>query len=133
MLRQLRDGRLLIETSMKKEMEKLGDEIRAKYGELDVNVQKLRNLRLIILNILEEITVDNVEEKLSHQNPEKYTQAGDIKAKFCYVTKNEMSNMVIEVDPSTRGKLMTNRIKLGWTICRVDDYIVAKRCYRCSR
>lgn len=41
--------------------------------------------------------------------------------------------MVIEVDPSTRGKLMTTRLKLGWAICRVDDYIVAKRCYRCSR
>jgi len=49
------------------------------------------------------------------------------------VTKKEMRNMVIEVDPSTRGKLMTNRIKLGWAICRVDDYIVAKKCYRCSR
>ena len=132
-LRQLRDGRVLIETSTKKEMEKLGDEIRTKCEELDINIQKLRNPRLVILNIPEEITVDNVEETLSRQNPEKYIQAGDIKAKFCYVTKKETRNMVIEVDSSTRGKLMTNRIKLGWAICRVDDYIVAKRCYRCSR
>jgi len=44
-----------------------------------------------------------------------------------------MRNMVIGVDPSTRGKLMTTRMKLGWAICRVDDYIVAKRCYRCRR
>jgi len=28
---------------------------------------------------------------------------------------------------------MTNRIKLGWAICRRDDYILAKRCYRCRR
>jgi hypothetical protein len=41
-----------------------------------------------------------------------------------------MRNMVIEVDSNTRGKLMATRIKIGWTICRVDDYIVAKRCYR---
>jgi len=41
--------------------------------------------------------------------------------------------MVIEVDPSTQGKLMTTRINLGWAICRVDDYIVAKRFYCCSR
>jgi hypothetical protein len=41
--------------------------------------------------------------------------------------------MVIEVHSNNRGKLMATRIKLGWTICRVDDYRVAKRCYRCSR
>jgi hypothetical protein len=36
---------------------------------------------------------------------QKKTKAGDIKAKFCYVTKRETRNMVIEVDRSTRGKL----------------------------
>jgi hypothetical protein len=126
-LRQLRDGRLLTETSSKKEMEKLGDEIKAKCEELDVNIQKLRNPRLVLLNIPEDITLDNLEETLSRQNPEKDIKVGDIKAKFCYVTKRETRNMVIEVDPSTQGKLMTTRIKLGWAICRVDDYIVAKK------
>ena len=52
------------------------------------------------------MTLDNVEETLSRQNPEKYIKAGDIKVKFCYVTKLETRNMVIEVDLSTRGKLM---------------------------
>jgi len=111
-------------------MENLRDHIRAKCEELDVNIQKLKNPSLVILNIPEEITVDNVEETLRRKNPEKDIQAG---AKFCYVTKKEMRNTVIEVEPSTRGKLMINRIKLVWAICRVDDYIVAKRCYRCSK
>jgi hypothetical protein len=122
----------MIETSSKR-WEKLGDEIRAKCEELDVNIQKLRNPRLVLINIPEDITLDNVEETLSRQNPEKDIKVGDIKAKFSYVTKREMRNMVIGVDPSTRGKLMTTRMKLGWAICRVDDYIVAKRCYRCRR
>ena len=42
-------------------------------------------------------------------------------------------NLLIEVDSETRKKIMQARIKLGWTICSVDDYIVAKRCFRCSR
>jgi hypothetical protein len=132
-LRQLRDGRLLIETSSKKKKKKLGEEIKAKCEEIDVNIQKLRNPRLVLLNIPEDITLDNVEETLIRQNPESDIKVGDIKAKFCYTTKRETRNMVLEVDPSTRGKLLTSRIKLGWSICRIDDYIVAKRCYRCSK
>jgi len=132
-IRQLRDGRVVIETSTKEEIEKLEDEIRGKCDELDVNIQKLRNPRLVLFNIPEDITLENVEETLTCQNPEQDIKAGDIKAKFSYNTKRGTRNLVIEVDPSTRKKLMVARIKLGWAICRVDDYIVAKRCYRCSR
>jgi hypothetical protein len=28
---------------------------------------------------------------------------------------------------------MQAKIKLGWAICSVDDYIIAKRCFCCSR
>jgi len=84
-----------------------------------------------LLNIPEDTTLDNVEETLSRQNPEKDIKLGDIKAKFCYVTKRGTKNMVI--DPSTRGKLVTTRIMLGCTICRVDNYIVVGRGYRYSR
>ena len=100
---------------------------------MDVNIQKLRNPRLFPLNIPEDITLDHVGEAVTRQNPEKDIKIGDIKAKFCYVTMLEKRNLVIEVDPSTRGKFLTTRIKLGWTICRVEDYIVAKKCYRYSR
>ena len=68
-----------------------------------------------------------------HPPPHTHTHTRARARARARVTKKEMRNMVIEVDPSTRGKLMTNRIKLGWAICRVDDYIVAKKCYRCSR
>ena len=132
-IRQLRDGRVIIETSTKKEIEKLEDEIRGKCDDLDVNIQKLRNPRLVLFNIPDDIMLENVEGTLTCQNPEKDTKAGDIKAKFSYITKRGTKNLLIEVDPSTRKKLMAARIKLGWAICRVDDYIVAKRCYRCSR
>jgi hypothetical protein len=49
----------------------------------------------------------------------------DIRAKFGYTTKRETRNLVIEEDSGTRKKLIQARIKLGWAICRVGDYIVA--------
>jgi len=39
----------------------------------------------------------------------------------------------VEVEPRTRLELLRTRVKLGWTVCRVDDYVSVKRCYRCSR
>jgi len=40
---------------------------------------------------------------------------------------------VIEVGPDTRRKLLQNKLKIGWQICNVADYLVAMRCFKCSR
>jgi hypothetical protein len=133
-LKSLTDGRVMIQASSKNEIETLGEKIGEKCGEeLEVNIQKLRNLRLDLLNIPDDITLENVEDTLTVQNPELDLKEGDIRAKFCYTTKRETRNLVIEVDSGTRKKLMQARIKLGWAICNVDDYMVVKRCFCCSR
>jgi len=28
---------------------------------------------------------------------------------------------------------MYNKVKLGWLICNTEDYLVATRCFKCSR
>ena len=81
----------------------------------------------------EDITLENVEETLTIQNPEVDLNEGDIRAKFCCTTKRKTRNLVIEVDSGTRKKLLQARIKLGLAICSVDNYIVAKRFFHCSR
>ena len=50
----------------------MGDEIRAKCEGLDVNIQKLRNPRLVLLSIPEDMTLDNVEERLADKIQKKY-------------------------------------------------------------
>ena len=70
---------------------------------------------------------------MTKQNPELDIKEGDIRQKFCSTTKRGTRYLVTEVDSGTRKKLIQARIKLGWAICRIDDYIVAKRCFRCSR
>ena len=114
-------------------MEKFAGRNKGKIRRTGRQYPEVKKPQISIAQIPEDITLDNVEVTLSRQNPEKDMKVGDTKAKFRYVTKRKTRNMVIEVDTSNRGKLMTTRIKLGWAICRVDDYIVAKSCYRCSR
>jgi hypothetical protein len=41
--------------------------------------------------------------------------------------------MVIEVGPETKKKMLQKKLKIGWLICNVGDYLVGKRCFKCSR
>jgi hypothetical protein len=84
-----------------------------KSEELEVHIHKLRNPKLVMLNIPQDITLKNVAENITIQNPELYFKEGDVQAKFCYTTKRKTRNLVIEVDSETRKKLMQARIKLG--------------------
>jgi hypothetical protein len=57
---------------------------------------------------------------------------GDIKDKFSYETRNHNRNLVMEVSAQTR-KLMYKKVKLGWQICKIEDYVAGTRCCNCSR
>ena len=36
-----------------------------------------------------------------------------------------------EVNSTTRMKFLGKKMKLGWNMCNVDDYIKVNRCYKC--
>jgi len=81
--------------SSKNEIETLGEKIGEKYGEeLEVNTQKFINPKLVLLNILDDITLENAEETFTSQNPELDLKEGDIRAKFCYTTKRKTRNLL---------------------------------------
>jgi hypothetical protein len=133
-LKTLRDGRVLIEVGSKTEINLLGDKIWEECAEtLVVNMQTLRKPRMIILNTSTKITPENILEILTQQNSELATVGENIVQKFCYTTKRGTRNIVTEVNSEIRKRLLHNWVKLGWTLCKVDDYLVAKRCFRCSR
>lgn len=81
----------------------------------------------------EDIATTNIEESILMQNPDLNLERGDIAAKFSYIMKKMNRNFVVEVDAATRKTLLHNKIKLGWQVCRIEDYLVASRCYKCSR
>ena len=89
--KSLRDGRILIESGSKEEIEALGSNINEKCGkELEARVHKLRNPMVIIVNVPEEVNKDNAEETIITQNPELNLLQGDIKTKFCFTTKKHI-------------------------------------------
>jgi len=65
------NGGVIMETNSKEEIETLDKEIRAKCGnELEVRVHTRRKPRLIILNVPEHISTNNIEDTIIRQNPD---------------------------------------------------------------
>lgn len=65
-LKMLTDCRVMIEASSKQDIEALGNKIEETCGAvLEVNFQKRRNPRLVLLSIPEDVTIENVEETLA--------------------------------------------------------------------
>jgi N-acetylglucosamine kinase-like BadF-type ATPase len=102
-------------------------------GELEVTLLQLRKPRLVIHNVSKDTTVDNLEETITAQNPELDLEPREINARFIYTTKWGQTNTVIEVGPETRRKLPQKKLKIGWHFCKVTDYLVSMRCFKCSR
>ena len=130
----LKDGRILIEVGSEEEIDRIRTSITEKCGkELEAKAQELRNPRLVIYNIPEDITLDNATQTIREQNSELQLEESNITAKFIYRTKKNTRNLVIEVNSHTRKKIMNTRTKIGWVICNIDDYIHVNRCFKCSR
>jgi rubrerythrin len=133
-LKSLKDGRALIEVGSIDETNLLSVNIRGRCGdELEVNAPKLWKARMIIRNIPHDITEENIEEIIPAQNPELSLKPREVAARFKFSTKTGAIHMEIEVGPEARKKLLQTKLKIGWLICNVGDYLVAKRCFRCSR
>jgi hypothetical protein len=74
-----------------------------------------------------------VEDILLAQNKDVNLKQVDIKGKFSYETRTHNRNLVMEVSAQTRKLMLHKKVKLGWHICKIEDYVAATRCYKCSR
>ena len=103
--RSQRDGRVLLDTKSKEEIELLYADIKDKCSQhLDLHIQKLRNPSIVINNVPEEITKENTEEIIATQNPELKLLEGDVKPKFITKGRRNTRNLVVEVGPWLEGK-----------------------------
>jgi hypothetical protein len=128
-----RDGRVLLETKSKEEIKFLYTDIKYKCSQhLDVHIHKLRNPSIIMYNVPEEITKENAEEITVTQNPKLNLSEGDVKPKFITKGKRNTRNLVVEIGLLVRRKLFKTKLKIGWHICNIADYVVVNRCFKCS-
>ena len=81
----------------------------------------------------QKISTHNIEEAIVTQNPELNLKNGSITAKFIQVTKKMYRNAIVEVAADVRKTILHKKIKIGWQICKTDDYVTGTRCFKCSK
>ena len=133
-LKTLRDGRLIIEVGSENEIALLGKKIEEQCSQqLEVNVPKLRNPYVIIYNVPEEISPQNAAEVIRSQNEELNINENSIRPKFIMTNRRNTRNLVAEVSPETWRTLVQRKLKIGWQICNVEDFVRINRCFKCSK
>jgi hypothetical protein len=78
--------------------------------------------------------VDNEEIRdiISHQNNLAHVVDPIINFKFTKRFFNDARPVVIEVSPNLRREIiLLGKIKIRWSMCRVEDFVVITRCFKC--
>ncbi|KAK9737900.1 hypothetical protein QE152_g10327 [Popillia japonica] len=141
-----KSGGVVIECKSKEDSEKLKNaadkKIKKKYN---IKVPELVNPSVKILDIEDSFTEKELEDYILKQNA--FLKHEDLvlkikisrKMKTKYMLKIKISRKmktkymaVMEVDPLTHTRILNEgKLSIGWSTCRVFDYIRVFRCFRC--
>lgn len=132
--KSFRDGRIMIESEKKDEIDCISQNINtACKDSLEVSVPRLRNPQIVIYNIPEDVTTENIVGIITQQNPELNLNDGYLKPKFVFKNRKSCVNLVMEVNSEIRKRLLQTKLKLGWHFCNVNDYLAVTRCFKCNK
>lgn len=132
--KSLRNGLLLIEAQKKEEIELVCKNINHKCGdELEANAPRLRKPQLIVYSVPDDLTLDSAKEAILEQNSELNLKEEDVTPKFTFKDRRNNNNLIVEVNPEARKKLIVNKVKIGWNMCNTGDYLRLNRCFKCSK
>lgn len=133
-LKKIKDGKVLIESSNKQDMEKITKEINSKCkNDLKAYIGNKKWPRMIVYNLPEEVTLENASEIIGKQNTEIVTNKNDIIPKKIFLNKRRnIRNLILEVNPSLRKYFLFHGIKVMWNLCRAMDYVSIFRCFHCN-
>lgn len=137
-LREISKGQVIIRSNNQRDRVKLQEEIQSKMSDkYEIRVIKMKTPKIRIAGIRRED--DEEDEVLVRQIIEQNgldTKVKDFKVKilrkiFSKRYPKTMS-MILDVDAVTYRSLMEReRINLGWSVVKVEDYIGVVRCYKC--
>jgi len=90
--------------------------------------------RVIIFNCPDELDKNNALDIIKNQNSELFREDSKAIIKYVGHTKRKHTKfLVLEIDPATRKKLITNKIKMSWNVGHCADYVNIPRCFKCSK
>lgn len=88
--------------------------------------------RLLIRDVPADLDREQFVRGLIKQNANEFPES-DIKLVYMFPPKDrKTTSVVIEVPPDLRNRLLERgRVYVGWTSCRIGDYVRITQCYKC--
>jgi hypothetical protein len=77
-------------------------------------IPTLKNPRIIVFNVPEYITFENVAQAIVLQNSELNLNENEIKPKFMFEDRKKHKNLVIEVNSEICNHLVSRKLKISW-------------------
>ncbi|GFT59989.1 uncharacterized protein TNCV_2686781 [Trichonephila clavipes] len=98
-------------------------------------VTPMRNPDIIVKNVPNEVNNEDLLKVISEQNPEVVIDDESIRqcrVRFTLKTFQHTRHVVIETHPTVRKFILRQtRLKIIWSACDVDDFLIINRCFNC--
>ncbi|GFU74557.1 uncharacterized protein TNCV_616031 [Trichonephila clavipes] len=137
-LKNIRGNKLLVKCVYENDRDRLLTEIQEKSPELKASVPKRRNPAIpaiIVKNVPNEVKNEDLLKVITEQNPEIVVEEESIRqcrVRFTLKTFQHTRHVVIETHPTVRKSILRQtRLKIIWSACDVDDFLIINRCFNC--
>jgi hypothetical protein len=101
--------------------------------ELESYMPALRKPIIIVFDVPEDITTENVVQTIALHNSELNLDENEIKTKFVFEDKKNPKNLLLVVNSETRKRLVDRKVKISCHVCNSSDYLRVTCCYKCSK
>lgn len=136
-VKTLNNNRVLIECLNEQDCKILANKI-SKSNTLDAVIPRKRNPRIILFNVDQEVSDDDLINTIINQNPNVKTSLQEkdvkehIKLIFTKTTKYNDKFAVLEVSPTIRTVLITTgKLNIGYSRSTIKDHLHIIKCYNC--
>ncbi|GFS52362.1 uncharacterized protein TNCV_4850741 [Trichonephila clavipes] len=134
-LKNIRGNKLLVKCVSENDRDRLLTKIQEKSPELKASVPKRRNPAIIVKNVPNEVKNEDLLKVITEQNPEIVVDDESIRqcrVRFTLKTFQHTRHVVIETHPTVRKSILRQtRLKIIWSACDVDDFLIFNRCFNC--
>jgi hypothetical protein len=129
-VKHLANNAVLVECKSKDDSETLEKEL-TKLSTVTVERPKRKLPTLLLRYVPNDVDNEELRDTIIHQNNLSNEVDPILNVKFTKTSFNEARH-VVEVSPKLRRELINlAKVKIRWSMCRVEDFVAVTRCFKC--
>lgn len=130
-MKKLSNNALLVECNNHTDRDILEKELN-KLDSLSLEYPKKKQPTLLLKFVPWHIKDEDIKDIVIHQNNLTHLENPELITRFTKKHFQDSRHIVVQASPNLRKELIAlQRIKINWSMCRVEDFIVVTRCFKC--